>query len=199
MLRKVAQEKLEEVKTLKGNMKKIGYISEIKSLLSELTQYNIGPKDIEMILQNSKENEPFQMKMRDIELMYRGFQEYLKDRYITAEEVLELLSDLADKSEMLKNSVLILDGFTGFTPLQNNLLRKLFKISREILVSLCMDTRTDFYTKPVLQDLFYMSKKTVQQLIQIAEETNTTMEEPVILEGGETKRYRESEDRKSVV
>ena len=193
VLRKVAQEKLEELKTLKGNMKKIGYISEIKSLLSELTQYNIGPKDIEMILQNSKENEPFQMKMRDIELMYRGFQEYLKDRYITAEEVLELLSDLADKSEMLKNSVLILDGFTGFTPLQNNLLRKLFKISREILVSLCMDTRTDFYTKPVLQDLFYMSKKTVQQLIQIAEETNTTMEEPVILEGGETKRYRESE------
>ena len=42
--------------------------------------------------------------------MYQGFTEYLKGRYITAEEVLELLYDVAEESELLRNSVIVLDA-----------------------------------------------------------------------------------------
>ena len=43
VLRRVAQEKEKELGILKGNMNRMGYISEVKSLLSELMQYNITP------------------------------------------------------------------------------------------------------------------------------------------------------------
>ena len=41
VLRKLAQEKKGELRVLGGNLKKMGYISEIKSLISELTQYAV--------------------------------------------------------------------------------------------------------------------------------------------------------------
>lgn len=47
LLRKVAEDKKEELQVLSGNMKKMGYISEIKSLISELTQYHISPEYLE--------------------------------------------------------------------------------------------------------------------------------------------------------
>lgn len=43
----MAEDKKEELQVLSGNMKKMGYISEIKSLISELTQYHISPEYLE--------------------------------------------------------------------------------------------------------------------------------------------------------
>lgn len=41
--------------------------------------------------------------------------------------MLDVLSDLVPESALLKNSVVALDGFTGFTPVQNKLLGELMK------------------------------------------------------------------------
>lgn len=192
VLRKVAQQKFEQFKMLKGNIKKIGYISEVKSLISELTQYDITPADVRAIAEQNQENEPFALKMQDVAEMYQGFRDYLEGSYITAEEVLEELERVADKSQMLKNSVLILDGFTGFTPLQIKLLRTLFPMVKRIEVSLSMDEREDIYSKPRQEELFYMSKKTVHQLLQLANETQTEVEEPLWMGNGETKRFQKA-------
>ena len=47
VLRKLAKEHEEELKVLGRNLKKLGYISEVKSLISELTQYQITPEMLE--------------------------------------------------------------------------------------------------------------------------------------------------------
>lgn len=44
--------------------------------------------------------------------MYQAFEEYLADKYITKEEILDILCNVMDKSRMLKDSVIALDGFT---------------------------------------------------------------------------------------
>lgn len=59
--------------------------------------------------------------------MYQGFLDFLEGRFVTAEEVLELLIDVADQSEILRKSVIVFDGFTGFTPIQNRLIKELLK------------------------------------------------------------------------
>lgn len=41
MLRKIAGNYEDELTVLKGNLKKQGYISEVKSVISEFTQYGI--------------------------------------------------------------------------------------------------------------------------------------------------------------
>ena len=189
VLRKVAEEKKKDLPVLGGNLKKMGYISELKSLLSEFMQYNVTPDMLEELTGGENSAQSFSYKMRDVLTMYRGFLDYVEGTYITAEEILDLLADLAEDSALLRGSTLVFDGFTGFTPNQNKLLKVLFPLVGDVLVTVSMDEREDFFGKPQIQDLFYMSKKMIAGLIGIAEETGVTVKEPVILHGGDKKRF----------
>ena len=99
VLRKVAGEKKKELPVLGANLKKMGYISEVKSLLSEFMQYNVTPEMLEELTGEGKTSS-FSYKMRDVLTMYRGFLDYVEGTYITAEEILDLLAELADDSAL---------------------------------------------------------------------------------------------------
>lgn len=190
VLRKVAELKKKELTTLGGNMNKMGYVDEVKSLISEMTQYNVSPEDLEAFLQNEDIGAALRFKLQDILVMYRGFREYMEGRYITAEEVLMLLCEVAGESALLRNSVIVFDEFTGFTPIQNRLMRELLPIAEHIMVSVTMDVREDFYHSRGVHELFAMSKKTVDVLQKLAYELKIPVEEPIVLESGEQKRYK---------
>lgn len=192
VLRKVAELKKKELTTLGGNMNKMGYVGEVKSLISELTQYNISPEDLEKFLEDESVGVALKFKLQDILVMYRGFREYMEGKYITAEEVLMLLCEVAGESALLRNSVIVFDEFTGFTPIQNRLMRELLPLSERIMVSVTMDIREDFYHSRGVHELFAMSKKTVEVMQKLALELKIPIEEPIVLEPGEKKRYKNS-------
>lgn len=189
MLRKVAEEKKKELRILGGNMNKMGYVDEVKSLISELMQYNVTPEDLEQFLESETVGEALRLKLLDVLTMYRGFLEYMKGKYITSEEVLSLLCEVAHQSALLKDSVIVFDEFTGFTPVQNRLMRELLSIAEKMIVSVTMDVREDFYHSRGVHELFSMSKKTVAVLMKMASELSIVVDEPVVLEPGEKKRY----------
>lgn len=190
VLRKVAELKKQDLKVLGGNMNKMGYVGEVKSLISEMTQYNISPEALEQFLDAEEVGEALRLKMQDILVMYRGFRDYIEGKYITAEEVLTLLCEVAGESALLRDSVIVFDEFTGFTPIQNRLMRELFPLAEQILVSVTMDIREDFYHSRGVHELFAMSKKTVDVLQKLAGELAIPILDPVILEPGEKKRYK---------
>lgn len=190
LLRKVAEQERQNLHVLGGNLNKMGYIGEIKSLISELTQYNVTPEELEKFLQSGAVGEALRRKMQDILTMYRGFRTSIEGNYITAEEVLSLLCDVAEESALLRGSVIVFDEFTGFTPIQNELLRVLLPLAERVLVSVSMDIREDFYHSRGVHELFAMSKKTVGTLQRTASELAVSIEDPIVLEPGEKKRYR---------
>lgn len=190
VLRKIAEEKRGQLPVLGGNLNKMGYISEVKSVLSELTQYNVSPEKLDAFLETEAVGETLRLKMQDISVMYHGFSEYLEGKYITSEEVLSLLCEVAEDSAILRNSQIVFDEFTGFTPIQNQLLLKLLSLSEKITVALTMDTKEDFYHCRGPQELFSMSKKAVETLMRMAVELHVAVEEPVLLTDGKKLRYR---------
>ncbi len=189
LLRKVAEEKKDELLLLSGNMKKMGYVSEIKSLISELTQYNISPENLDDFLHGQEMPHAFTCKMEDILTMYRGFEEKLQGQYVTAEEILDVFRMTAEQSDLLKNSVLALDGFTGFTPIQNQLLAELMKLVRDIYVTVTIDPEEDAFAYHSMQELFAMSKKTVVSLTRMADSVGMQVEEPQILQDTRKNRF----------
>ncbi len=80
------------------------------------------------MLSFSEDKPQLYYKLRDVQVLYRAFREKLREKYITAEEVLSVLCQVVDQSELLKDSVLLLDEFTGFTPIQQRLVFELFKV-----------------------------------------------------------------------
>lgn len=192
VLQKVAQQKKEELSVLKGSIKKNGYINEIKSMISELIQYRIEPKQLSELAQEEGMPMPFRMRMHDIQVMYQGFLDYLKGNYITPEEILQVLAKEAGASALLKDCILVLDGFTGFTPIQYELLGELMVCSKDIYVALTMDEREDFYHCKGMQDLFYLSKKTVETLSRIGRGHGIQIQDPVVLAHGKNTRFSRS-------
>ena len=190
VLRKIAEEKKADLKVLGSNMNKMGYIGEVKSLISELSQYNITPDVLQEFLSCAQISESLRRKLEDILTLYSGFRKFLEGRFITSEEILTLLCEVAEESAMIRDSVIVFDEFTGFTPIQNRLLAKLLTVAEKLMVSVTMDYREDFYHCRGDHELFAMSKKTVKSLISMADELHVQVEEPVVLKKGW--RYEQS-------
>ena len=200
LLRRVAEEQQEHLKLLKASMKKAGYISEVKSVISELTQYRILPGQLDAFIQDEEQSPLFRYKIQDIQTMYQGFLDYLEGKgpaagehhYITAEDLLEVLAQAAERSEILKGSVIVLDGFTGFTPVQYYLLETLLRLTDEIVVTVTLDERENPYQCQGIQELFYMSKKTVGTLLRLAEQNHVEVKEPYWVRHTEKSRFANS-------
>ena len=89
VLKRVAQKKKVQLSVLKNQISRPGYIREVKSLLSECMQYDIQPEDLENVRKNLEKNPMLQEKLEDVEILYRGFQEFMDSHYVTTEEVLD--------------------------------------------------------------------------------------------------------------
>ncbi|MCD8156752.1 MAG: hypothetical protein LUD53_04810, partial [Clostridiales bacterium] len=201
VLRRIVEEKEDKLTILKGNLTKMGYIGELKSVISELMQYGISPEDLEDFLCNLQDDSALSMKLQDILQVYRAFDDYLGEDYVTAEKVLEVLEDVADESALLKSAVLVFDGYTGFTPVQMNLLRRLMGLVSDIYVTVTLDLREPVYRagmraaddtfrgKAQIQELFYMSHKMVHALTEAAREAAFEIAEPIQIEAQEHSRF----------
>lgn len=190
ILRKIASDQESQLQILRGNIKKLGYISEVKSILSEFTQYDIGEEEIRKVMETAGPKSRLYYKLQDIQVLYREFTEYLKKRYITKEELLDVLSREVSASEMLKNSTVVLDGFTGFTPVQNRLLLELMKCCRKICITVTIDERENPYAYSHPYQLFALSKHMVTGLVRIAKETGIEILDPIHLYEKPVIRFR---------
>lgn len=75
LLRKVAIEQQDRLRVLKGNLKKIGYITEMKSMISELTQYDITSEQLDEMIRYAENKPGLFYKLQDIQVLYEAFRE----------------------------------------------------------------------------------------------------------------------------
>lgn len=192
VLRKIAGDCEPELKILGSNLKKMGYISEMKSVISEFAQYDVQVKDLDEMLNQMDEHTNFYYKLRDMKVVYQNFQDFLREKYITGEEVLELLCEAVPNSRILAGSTVVLDGFTGFTPIQNKLLKALLKVCDKVMVTVTMDQRENPFVYQHPYQLFALSKQMVTSLMEIAKEEKVVIEDPVYLYQKPVYRFKEN-------
>lgn len=192
LLRRAASRVQDALKVLKGNLKKMGYLQQMKSMISELTQYDIDSEKMERLLQGAEQKPSLFYKLKDIRLLYESFQEELEGKYITAEETLEALCQVARQSAILKDCVVALDGFTGFTPVQNKLLGELLSLAEQVYVTVTIRAQEDFYRIRGEHELFYLSKKTIRALAHTAQEAACEVLPPVVMEWTTLPRFAKS-------
>lgn len=192
ILRRVASEKEAELAVLSGNLHKLGYINEIKSVISEFVQYDIGVNELGRMIESNSRKPVLQYKLKDIQTLYGAFEQFIHDKYITKEELLDRACVAAERAEFLRDSCIVFDGFTGFTPVQNRFLQKLMSIAGEVIVTLLMGAKENPYAMDGEQKLFHMSKKTVETLHQLAAEAGTKRETDIFLKEQPVYRLKEA-------
>ena len=179
ILKKVLMGLQDQLTYFGRNIHKKGYVAEIKSFLSELMQYDIASDGLEQMKESAKSHPVLRQKLQDVEVAYAAFLNYLQDNYITSEEILTVFADVAERSNILKDSILYLDGFTGFTPVQYKLLRKLLRVCGQVNVTVTLDKREQVWKMDKKYKLFYLSQKTIYHLTEIAREEHCDIAEPI--------------------
>lgn len=181
VLQKVAAGLKEQLPTLGSLLHKQGYIHEVKSAISEFMQYGIGTEDVEKLIQFATKRGALVQKLIDLETLYKGFMEYIQDKFITTEETLDVVRASLSKSRLLPGSVVVFDGFTGFTPIQNRLIQELMTVCEETIVTVTLGEGEDPYRQDGEQKLFHLSKKTVADLCRLAKEAKVERGEDAVI------------------
>ena len=184
VLQKVAADLKEQLPAMGSLLHKQGYIHEVKSAISEFMQYGISTQDMDKLITNAQKRGALAMKLKDLKTLYRGFQNYIRDHFITTEETLDVLRRSLSKSKILKGSVVVFDGFTGFTPIQNRLIQELMRVCAETIVTVTIGVGEDPYKMDGEQKLFHLSKKTVADLEKLAAEAEVERGEDLFVKGG---------------
>lgn len=184
VLQKIAADLKEQLPAMGSLLHKQGYIHEVKSAISEFMQYGISTQDMDKLIASAEKRGALAMKLRDLKTLYRGFQDYIRDHFITTEETLDVLRRSLVKSKILPDSVVVFDEFTGFTPIQNRLIQELMRVCEETIVAVTIGEEEDPYQMDGEQKLFHLSKKTVADLVKLAAEAEVTRGEDVFVKGG---------------
>ena len=108
---------------------------------------------------------------------------------MTSEEILDLLCRVIPLSSSMKGTTVVLDGFTGFTPIQNRLIGALLRHCPQVYITLTLDDGEDPFGKCSMHRLSYMTKKTIRSLCQLAREEKVFVDEPVRISDSDRDRY----------
>ncbi len=181
LLRKVISEQKKNLKYFRRGLYKPGFLDECKSFMCELMQYAISDEDFERMEEMLPGETLMAWKLQDIRLIYRALKEKMGDVYMMSEELVPQLTSVAASIPMLQDSVICLDGFTGFTPTQYELLRELLRVSERMIVTVTTD-RTEKRTS-----VFSMSKEMIKKMTDIARAVSVGIDEPVMTGWGKEK------------
>lgn len=168
ILRRVAGKTRDTLQIWRGHYVKPGFLDQMKSLLSELLQYDVK----EELIEKNRENPAFppilRMKLGDMLALKRAFDAFIQNKFITPEQVLDRLASCITKSSLLKESVFLFDGFTGFTPIQLRIIEGLMALGAGLTFTFTLGQETDVHSLPVETELFALSKRMMGDLEAMA-------------------------------
>ena len=83
---------------------------------------------------------------------------------MTAEEIPAILYENIHKSDIIKNSYILLDGFTGFTPVQYKIIGRLLDCSKGLECTVSIGSGDEKYYEFSETELFAMGKTMINKI-----------------------------------
>lgn len=147
--------------------------------ITELKKHKIDTNLLNDKLENL-EDEYLKIKLNDINLIYENFEKQLENSFIDDTDLLTYLEENIEKTNLVKDTVIYIDEFMGFTKQEYAVLAKIIKLAKQVTLTLCIDSLKPS-ANPVT-DIFYSNKQTLYKLLDMLEKNNLKLEEPIYLE-----------------
>lgn len=125
------------------------------------------------------QNAYLKTKLSDMILLYENFENKIIDNYIDDTDLLTILAKHLDEVEFIKNSIIYIDEFAGFTHQEYEIIKGLIKHAKQVNITICIDNLNPAVNPDT--DIYYSNKITLYKLIDLVNENNFKLEEPVFL------------------
>lgn len=176
----------------KSDLKFLGKSDEnIDLSIRAITEFKKHKVGVEILKEEANNNQDtyLKTKLADMALVYEKFEEKIAEHYIDETDLLDILASNIGKTDILKNSIIYIDEFAGFTKQEYEVIRVFIKQAKQVNITICIDNfETD--TNPD-KDIYYSNKITLKKLLNLVEENDLKLEKPVCLE--KTYRFKTDE------
>lgn len=153
----------------------------IDIILKEITEFkkhNITTLNIEE--ENEKiENPELNQKLNEINLIYKIYEENIKNKFIDEEDILTKLAEKIPESKMFDNSIVYIDEFAGFTKQEYNIVEKILEKAKQVNITICADNLEENTNKE--SDIFYFNKQFAKLLTDCGQNVDKKQEESILL------------------
>ncbi|KIL77614.1 helicase-exonuclease AddAB subunit AddB [Bacillus badius] len=191
LIRKIIEDKKEELKIFAGAAGKNGFISHVESMLTEFKRYCVTPEELAAKQEELERNggaKALKDKLHDLQAIYSDFEEALIGKYVDSEDYLSLLSEAASASDYIKKAEVYVDGFHSFTPQEYTVLLQLMKQAKKVTIALTTDAPFRL-APPEDTHLFRLTGDTYFNVYNLAIENGIQVEKDMMLTAG--KRHKE--------
>ncbi len=151
--------------------------------ITELKKHKITPQNLREEIEKIDDTY-LKTKLQDITLIYEKFQEQIAGKYIEETDLLTILANQIEKTNIVQNSVIYLDEFAGFTKQEYDIIEKFIKLAKQVNITICTNNLT-LNTNPD-SDIYYTNKITIAKIWSLVNANQFDLEEPVHME----KQYR---------
>jgi ATP-dependent helicase/nuclease subunit B len=169
----------------------------ILSLMDELQQARLGPEELQSLNERIQTDQSVPLALKDkLQDLVRLSSEYQRIGEIGLDDpgtYLAKYRDLISKIDWLQNSLLVVNGFSGFTGQEYAALLATMAVAKETYISLTLDP--DQLGNETLSDedkMFGPAEQTYFRLLELANSTGIKVDQPIILRHDETKRTHAS-------
>ena len=175
----------------KNELKFLGKTDEnvdmLDTAITEFKKHGISVEQLKQEIEN-QEDIYLKNKLQDLNVVYSGFEEQLAGKYIDETDLLTILAENIDKTDMFKDAVIYIDEFAGFTSQEYHIIEKLIQMAKQVTITICTDGLHEIKNPDT--DIFYSNEVTVTKLLEVAQNCDVKIEE-IKLE--ETYRFKNSE------
>ena len=133
---------------------------------------------------NNTDDTYLKTKLSDMSLVYEKFEEKIINNYIDETDLLDILANSLQETELVKNSIIYIDEFVGFTYQEYEVIKVLIRQAKQVNITICVDD-FNLNSNPD-RDIYYSNKITLSKLLNLVEENEFKLEKPIALD----KQYR---------
>ena len=147
ILRRLLQANHDQLQVFSKVSQSAGFIGKLSNMIQECRQYQktaeqLNDKANDIIAENNTVRLPLAKKLCDLSIIYQAYIQATDGIFIDNEASLDIAATQCSASTFLHDCTVFIDGFAGYTPQQYHLLSKLFQVSRDTFITLCLDPRT---------------------------------------------------------
>lgn len=160
----------------------------VSTQITEFKKHGVNVSNLESIAENVKDTY-LKLKMKDMQTIYSIYEQTLKNNYIDENDILTILAEKLEKSNLFNETTIILDEFAGFTKQEYDIIKILLKKAKNLIITICTDSLNESENKEA--DIFYANKQTWFKLTDICKELGIEIKSQINV--GEPKRFENDE------
>ena len=192
LLRRILLKHRLQLKAFARSATRPGMADLLAQAIGEFKTYRISPGDLRNV---KNTNGLLSDKLQDLALIYEEFQATLGQEIRDPDDELSVLAEKISYAPLIQGAKVWVDGFTGFTPQELEVLKIILATAEEVIITSPLDPvlladerQQEAGPFKVGEELFAGPWQTYQDLQRLALETGARLHPPILL--ANTKRYK---------